>query len=214
MKENENIIKLPSSSKIENVEHKNESLSSNIFQLPFYKTSFIDFKDYVKFIKQVEKVIRTSDDYKSYINYLKTEINLNYCQFLYGIDDEKATIEMHHGPILTLYDYVDIVTNYHCVKKDKFTTLSIAEEVLNEHFENRVQIVMLSKSAHDAVHTGKLFINPNQAWGNLNDFLVKYEEGLTEEQINKINSYLIISKTTRSNDNGLLESKEIEDWSK
>lgn len=213
---------LPSNNNIVNINTKMQNGNPTIqadkgyFQLGYFKNRsyFLDTKQFVTFVKGVEKIVRTSDEYKNYIGYLANEIGLNHCMIMPKITGEKATVEMHHGPILTLFDYCAIVLDSALARKQKISTFRIAKTVLQEHFENRVQVVMLSKTAHQMVHTGKIFIHPEQAWGDLNGFLTEYADGLTREQIETINEYIELSKVQRSTDNGNLGVGVVSDWNK
>lgn len=202
---------LPNTEDVVNVKHDNEVIQGDFFQLPF-TPSFNDCKDYVKFLKAVEKLVRQSDAYKGYINYLKTDIGLTNCSILTHVNGDNAKVEMHHGPILTLFDYCDIVTNALVNRKEKFNTVKVAKIILEEHYLNNVQVVMLSTTVHQLVHTGKMFIHPSQAWGDVNRFLEKFQDGITEEQINIINEYIRLSTETKTNDAGLLKVQTIKDW--
>lgn len=180
------------------------------------KNDFLERSEETKYVKAIEKLVRQSDEYKLYIHYLLNEIGLDRCSIMAGISSDDATLELHHGPILTLFDYCEIVLNYliNTDQVDKITTFNIAKIIINEHFENNIQCLFLSKTSHELVHTGKIFINVSQAWGNLNNFLEKYHEGLNHEQIEVINDYLIQCQKYKSTDNGLLKTAEIiKDWS-
>jgi hypothetical protein len=213
---------LPSSSKIVNIDtkvtDKNITLKGDTgyFTLNYYKnrTHFQDIKVFVKFIKGAEKIIRTSEEYKAYKAYLMNEIGLDHCMVMQGITEEKATIEMHHGPILTLFDYCAIVLDSALVNGETMSSFKLAKVVLEEHFKNNVQVVMLSKTAHQLVHTGKIFIHPSQAWGNMNTFLDTYADGLSAEQIETINEYIALSEQNLSTDNGLFAVEGVNDWNK
>lgn len=198
------------------------------FELPFYKDVeyFSNLDNFVGFIKGVERMIRTSKYYSRYIKYIKEEIGLDYCQVLSNIRDDyteedskkgrkNTLIEMHHGPILTLFDYVSIVTDYLISKEKKVNSFIVAQIVLEEHFNNNVQIVMLSKTVHEQVHENNIFLNLNQAFGNLNAFLEKYYDGLDIEQIRKINRYIDTSVKYDSFDKDVLTlGKVIKKWKK
>lgn len=179
---------------------------SSPFELPFYKDEhyFTNIDNFVGFIKAVEKQVRSSTYYSRYISYLKEDIGLTACQVLSNVDDESADIEMHHGPILTLFDYVAIITDWMIARKKKVNTFTVSDIVLEEHFRNRIQIVMLSTTVHEQVHDNKVFINLNQAFGDLNAFLKMYGEGLQMDQIRKINDYISKSKKYDSFDNDVL----------
>lgn len=199
--------------------HPEIDSSNSMFSLPFYKDAeyFSNFDNYVFFIKSVEKLVRRSQYYSRYIKYLRDEIGLTFCQVLSNISNEngeKITIEMHHGPILTLFDYVAIVLDHLIEEGERITTFKVAKIVLEEHYNNNVQVVMLSKTVHQAVHAENIFINYKQGFGDLNTFLKKYHRGLQNEQIMKINRYIETSKKYDSFDRDLLALKQnILHWS-
>lgn len=182
----------------------------SLYQIPLYKDEafFSNLESYINFIKGCERVVRGNDRYKKYIWYLKNTIGLDHCQVLPGINpDEKGKIEieMHHGPIFTLYDYCQIVLDYLMLKKRKITTLRVADIVLDEHMENHIQVVMLLATVHEQVHNRNIFINYNQAWGDLNAFLKHYGEGMNDILKEKLNKYIDRSLAYDSNDFGILK---------
>jgi hypothetical protein len=161
-----------------NIEYKKSGKNPTIdadtsdFELPFYKNNeyFSSIDNFVGFVKAVERTVRTSTYYSRYIKYLKEDIGLTSCQVLANIEDDDADIEMHHGPILTLFDYAAIITDYMLAKNRKVSTFQVADILLEEHFENNVQIVMLSNTVHELVHENNIFINLN------NGKEIKYEQ--------------------------------------
>lgn len=196
-------------------------LKSDGFVLPFYqnKKSLRDLEYHNKFIKACEKLIRTSKEYKAYKKYLIKDVGLNYCQVFPNInldncDESEITLEMHHGPILTLYDYCNIVTE-HLLYNDykEINTFKIASIVLNEHFENNVQVVMLCDLAHKLVHAKQVYLNPKQGWGNVNTFLDKYKDGIDDKMEHIINKNIEIAQKYHSFDRDkILEIAKIERW--
>ncbi len=181
----------------------------SLFEIPFYKDSeyLAIGENFVSFIKQVEKMVRTSKRYSKYIRYLKEAVGLTYCQVLSNINDEMADIEMHHGPILTLYDIVSIVTDHLIYKNKPVNTFIVADIVLKEHFENNCQVVMLSSTVHQSVDN--LFISHKQAFGDINKFLNRYKYGLTKQQIEKIDDYIKVCKSKDSTDNNIFSLEKI-----
>ncbi len=122
---------------------------------------------------------------------------------------------MHHGPILTLFDCVAIVLEYLLYKKEKITTFSVANIIIEEHFNYNIQTVMLCKTVHEQVHENNVFLNMKQGFGNLNRFLEKYKEGVQPEQIYKINKYIELSHQYDSFDKDVLKlNKNVTKWSK
>ena len=180
--------------------------NQSLYQIPLYKNEdfFDNIESRVAFVKGCEKLIRTTDKYKKYINYLKRLVGLNHCSVLSNLTDDDATIEMHHGPILTLYDYCDIAVEYFLIKKWNISTFRIADYILDEHYANRIQVVMLSTTVHQEVHDREIFINLKQAFGDLNAFIKKHRDAITEEYIDKIDRYIDRSNLYDSNDFGVL----------
>lgn len=198
---------------------KNPTLDSDtgMYELPFWKDGeyFANIDNFVYFVKAVEKMVRTSDQYSKYIKYLIEVVGLTTCQVLSNVDNESATVEMHHGPMLTLFDYAAIITDYLLFNKKKVNTFIVSDILLEEHYNNNIQIVMLSKTVHELVHSRDIFINLNQAFGDANAFLNKYKQGLHEEQIAKINNYIELSNKYNSFDKHVLDLKDnIKKWAK
>ena len=182
------------------------------YEIPFYKDYdyMFSIENEVAYIKAVERLVRSSKYYSRYIAHMKNDLGMNFCQVKGNIsEDEDAgvtdLIEMHHGPIFTLFDVTSIILNYMLAKEMKITTFSVANRVIEEHFKHRVQTVMLCKTVHQLVHDNKVFLNYKQGFGDLYSFLETYYEGLDETQINNIISYIEKCKKYDSNDFGNLE---------
>ena len=194
---------------------------SEMYELPFYKDHyyFMVLENYVNFIKGCEKNIRTCDAYRKYISELK-DLGLTNCQVLgnvydKGDSDKMATVEMHHGPIMSLFDYCGCLITYRLKHKLKINSFIIAKIIMQEHFAGNIQTIMLSKTAHQLVDSNKLFLNFKQAHGNINNFITKYRDGLLEDHVKKINTYIEMSIKNKSTDNNLFELKEtITDWNR
>lgn len=200
---------------------KNPTIDSDtsLYIIPFYKDEeyFANLDNFVSFIKETEKLVRTSKFYSRYIKYLKEDIGLNFCQVLSNIKTEEETdnvkIEMHHGPILTLFDYISIVVDYMLYHGEKITTYKVADIILEEHFNNNIQVVMLSETVHELVHENDIFINYKQGFGNLEAFLKKYREGISDDQISKINKYIQLCAQYDSFDKHVLDLRQnVKKW--
>lgn len=182
------------------------------YEIPFYKDYdyMFSIENEVAYIKAIERLVRSSKYYSRYIAHMKNDLGMNFCQVKGNIsEDEDAgvtdLIEMHHGPIFTLFDVTSIILNYMLAKEMKITTFSVANRVIEEHFKHRVQTVMLCKTVHQLVHDNKVFLNYKQGFGDLYSFLETYYEGLDETQINNIINYIEKCKKYDSNDFGNLE---------
>lgn len=170
---------------------------------------FIDSMNYSKFIKGVERLVRTSDEYSQFIAIIKNEFGIDYCQVSSKIRDIDTPIEMHHGPLFTLYDICEVITNYFLRSNFKVNTYRIADKVIQEHFDLRVQVVMLAITNHEAVHNRDIFINYNQAIGDVDSFIKKYTPCLGDEQKYKIWNYFNLCHNNpafeKSFDKGILD---------
>jgi hypothetical protein len=138
---------------------------------------------------------------------------MDHCQFLGHISKFDANLECHHN-FFSLYDYVSVVTNALLARGEMVNTFKVAKLVMDEHYAEHVNLVMLCKTAHEAVDTGDIFINLSQGIGNLNEFLKKYRDGLTEQYIDKLNEYIKMSRKFKSTDNRIFELEDrMVNWS-
>jgi hypothetical protein len=193
------------------------SSSNELFDISFFsdRTSLRDIENFVRFVKACEWTVRKSDEYKNF----KAQViakGLDRCQILGHISSDGSDdvdIEMHHGPLFTLFDYCAIVIDALLFRGEKVSTFRVGRLVLDEHFADHIQIVMLSKTVHQLVDTGNMFIHFNQATGNISEFIKAYHEGLTPDRIEKINKYIELCDQFDTFDNGLLDLKNtITDW--
>lgn len=188
----------------------------DMFSESFYfePIQMMDGAAYDQFISYCEKMIRTSQEYKAYIAYLKNEIGLRYDVFNSDITQEDASIEMHHA-LFTLYDYVKIMIDYCFDNNIPVDTFTIAKMVMNEHACNRVQIAMLSRNNHMLVHAGKLHLDFRQCHGNIKEFVSIYKQQImrSPKLKKKINDYAVsLLKDDFNNVDFITPTKTI-DWS-
>lgn len=179
---------------------------------------FFDDSSYSKFIKDVERLVRTSDDYKHFVGYIKNTLGINFCEILTKVNEsDNVEIEMHHGPIFTLYDICEVILNWFLKTGQKINTFRVANKVLDEHYALHVQVIMLSKTMHEAVHNKDVFMHYNQAIGNIDAFIKTYTNYLTDEQKYKIFQYADLCKNpafSKSFDTGLLDMAYIDKYIK
>jgi hypothetical protein len=145
-------------------------------------------KEFVKFVKKVEAFVRTAPEYRAYMMYLASELHMDRCSFL--PDAAPATagkavkLEMHHA-VLTLFDVVTAVIGVRTMGKPpsyRVSPMAIADEVLLLHYENVVPLVPVSNTAHDLLHSGRLFVGVDQVFGDLRQFFARFGMGLTSKQ--------------------------------
>lgn len=203
---------------LKGLKKRNPKLSADGFILPFYQTSksLKDLEVYNKFIKNVESMVRKSNEYAAYKKYLINDIGLNHCMVFPNIntDMDKVTIEMHHGPLLTLYDTVCIITDHYLKNNLPVTSIRIYEATLEEHWENNVQVMMMCDLAHKLYHAQKIYINPKQAWGYTPRFIEKYMDGIDERMTMIINKNLELAEHYNSIDNDGILNVDMTRWDK
>ena len=142
-------------------------------------------KDRDKLIKRIEREIRSSMEYRDYIQYLKQHVGLDSCVFFQNITNsgkkKRITIELHHEPF-TLYDYVNVVLQKYIDTGMEIDDLLIADEVLELHYSNLVGLVPVSKTAHQMIHNSdKLLVPLNMCYGQYSKFLEDYDQYITDD---------------------------------
>lgn len=190
---------------------------SSLFYLLFNKNEeyFSIYENEITFYKGVEQLIRKHPFYSKYIRYLIDVVGIKTCQVLSNIEvDEnskrqKVTIEMHHGPILTLFDCVQIVCDWLRFHGDpNITTFKVAKILIEEHRLNNIRTVLVTKSVHQQIHEGNIQLNYKQGFGDTNTFLEKYKEGVSKDLRARINKYIEWSLENDSCDNDVLQLAE------
>lgn len=168
------------------------------------KYSGIDFENDMKekknFIKYVEKLVRNSFEYRSYIKYLKKELNITKCTFLSGVnirENTRVRLEFHHYPF-TLFDIVNIILQKHLANNEvRFNPFSLAEEVAKLHYENLIGLVPVSKTEHELIHSGKKFVNIKYILGAYKKFMKKFN--IPQELLD---NYMKLEDLSKREDNG------------
>jgi hypothetical protein len=182
-------------------------LSGNGYQIQPMVThkASVDDKYFKKFIKAVESLIRRSNEYRDFVAHILSDGSQS-CAFFQNITSEEATVEVHHHP-LTLYEIVEIVAEKKFLEEIPITTYDIADEVLKLHWDNKVGVVVLSKTVHELVHQGDIFIGIDKVLGRVAEFAAEHEEGFNEIHLAKIEK--LIEDTRRGrvySERAILES--------
>lgn len=186
------------SNNIGNIETKEENNNqvikgSNSYYKQAYRVErFYEAKEFDKYVKSIEKLVRQSEEYEKYIGFLRNVIGLHTCTFLGNVTDEMADIEFHHYPF-TLYDIVVTVLDNELMNGKSITSFEIASKVIELHFNHKVGLVPLTKTAHELVHAGKIFINLNQVYGYYTKFIEEYAKAINPALIEGYNSLVEMS---------------------
>lgn len=201
------IINVSSNETNDNISLSNSNLYYN---QNFYTNNFYDEKSYNRFVKNIETIIRSSEEYSKYLGYLKNEVGLDHCMILSNIKEDYATIEFHHHPF-TLYDIVSIVINKFSILNLNISSFAIAKEVLDLHFKNKVGLIPLSKTVHQLYHADKIELNLNFVFGYFNKFVDEYFDYIPDELKEKYNKLIEFSKNNSSPSYPILNYENITD---
>lgn len=141
-------------------------------------------RDLDKFIKRVERLVRSSLEYRDIMAFLRQNVDFDKCAFFNHVSKEenkKIRIEIHHDP-LTLYDITRTVLQKYIQTGLPVDDLYIAEEVMELHYVNMVGLIPLSKTIHQVVHkSDKIIIPIHMCYGNYQKFLDIYGKYLEDD---------------------------------
>lgn len=162
------------------------------FDLPFYQTreTLQDIDTFRNFLKNAESRFRASKEYKAYKAYIIEYIGLDRCQVFGNISTEDATIELHHN-ILGLFDICLLITLHVINTVGIISTFDLIQLLIMEHWNNRVGITFLSKTAHQ-IYTNDPngYIPPEMTFGAWWELLSNYRYGITYDLANKVIKYI------------------------
>jgi hypothetical protein len=143
-----------------------------------------DSKEYKKFIGDIEHEVRSSFEYKQFINYIRNNMDMNRCAYIVNATNKESftiRIEIHHYPF-TLYDICEIVYNKRVYYNESIEVEMIAKEVMILHYKLMVGLIPLSETVHKLVHNGKIFIPVDNVMGRYDLFMQYYDPFIKPEQ--------------------------------
>lgn len=158
-------------------------------------------KEKKKFVSRIERIVRSSMEYKDYIAYLKDYMDMTKCAFFNNVtntDHRKVRIEIHHEPF-TLMDITVTVLTKWINEGIPLNDLLIADEIMSIHFTNRVGLIPLSQTVHEVVHNNSNVVIPLYlVYGNYKDFVAEYHDYFSDELMEKIERKIEMTKMLRS----------------
>ena len=177
--------------------------------LKYYRTKsdLADPDTFDHFVKQCEKKVRDDPRYKNYISEL---LQLGYTKDVFQSEIDKmrfpnTKLEMHHGPLFTMYNICAIVTDHLLNTDNVVNTFEVAKIVLREHELGRIQVVMgLTETNHQLVHNGDMFVHMNMAIGDVLGFIGDFRKGILPEHLYTMEEYLQLCKKYEATDNDFL----------
>jgi hypothetical protein len=137
-------------------DEENLTLHSDIspFTLALRVKSFYSEKEFDKFVKCVERLVRSSGEYKQWVAYIIDTLGVRECA-LTKENVAECNIEIHHHPI-TLYTVCKSLIVDNINKEIEFCTFDIATKVIELHFKNKVGYIPLLSDLHKKYHSGFL----------------------------------------------------------
>lgn len=180
--------------------HTTDKIEVLDFHDMFFRNMQEDDDVFIKTVKDVEKIVHSSIEYRRYIQYLKQELGRTTCSALTQIDIEDAkgvSLEFHHYPF-TIFDIIFVVSSRYR-KDDHVDCFAVANEVMLLHYRNEVQLIPLTITAHELAHDGILEIPKDKIHGDCEPFVEKYRDYIPQEMMMKYLQYKE-SKITGSNE--------------
>lgn len=171
------------------------------------KYVFKNNKDRKKFILMIESLIRKSGEYKTYIRFLKNTMDWNRCAILKNAitgNGKRYSIEIHHEPF-TLFDLVETVLNKFDVEGKEYNPFAIAEEVMGLHYDGRVGLINLTKTQHELLHNGRIFVPLQFIYHDYGSFFNEYEPFMTDNLKEKIKLKVAMSMKCENIQSNILE---------
>ncbi len=166
-----------------------------------------------KTISYLEKIIRSSYEYKEYINYMKTELDLTKCALMPQLDQKNMdfTLEFHHYPmnLFEITQTVGLKMIDELKDNQKLSPFSICEKVMEEHYRNNIGLVPLSTTLHQMAHNKSINIPIDKVNGNYKRFIKNYSEFIDDDIKDRITDAELLSITEEAKDynNTKLEKK-------
>lgn len=168
-------------------------------------------KDKLRVIKQIERIVRSSIEYREYISFLKREIDMTKCAFFNNMsnkDGRKVSLEIHHEPF-TLFDITRIVLEKWMESGKVVNVMLIAEEIMKLHYQNKVGLIPVSVTVHQLIHSGKVFVPLQNVYGDFISFFDEYAPFVGNEIEDKLEEKLADSQDLTKQDTSILGTKYV-----
>lgn len=182
------------------------------------ETIGMDAELYKSFLSNAISRFRHSKTYKAY-KYHLYDIGMDRCQVLGNITKDMADLEMHHN-FINIHDIAFMICEHTLNTTGYITTYDLVQKLKDEHKENNVPLVMLSKTPHQLYHANEEFVLPaNMCFGKWWVLLDRYKYGISLSIAYKIIYFLEKSIELEENkemfpDMDLLDLRQdILDWS-
>lgn len=174
-----------------------------------YDFDLNDEKSFKKYMQIIEKTVRLSHEYRSYIQFLREYMDMNQCAFYENVsnsENTKVRIEIHHEP-LSLYDICLIVYNKRVTFNEPLDEEFVAKEVMYLHYNLMVGLIPLAETVHQLVHAQYLFVPTTAVLGKYREFVDRYKPYMIPEQLESLEHIEEATKVYDNDDAKTLLSK-------
>jgi hypothetical protein len=180
------------------VRSENQELFSedSPFRLALRVKNFENETQYKKFLKNCEKLVRSSLEYNLWRDYIRDVLQIQEC----AITQEKmseVSIEVHHH-VPSLFLMVKALVNKKIDANEEFSTFDVAIKIIELHFENKLGYITLLTSIHEKFHNGFLTIPMSIVKGDYNAFMREYGSYLDEDDLDNMNQRMSINENNCS----------------
>lgn len=161
-----------------------------------------DEKDMGKYMKDLERFIRQTLEYKQMVQYLREYMDMRNCAFLPNVTNEytpKIRIEIHHSP-MTLFEVCSVILRKRMALGECLDIEAVAYEVLYVHYCLMVGLIPLSETVHELVHNQYIYVPANRVYGYYKAFVYQYHDYMSAELLDKLNTIEKIAQDQIYND--------------
>ena len=88
---------------------------------------------------------------------------------------------MHHYPF-GLHDLVNIILSKNLIERIEFSRLTIANEVMDLHYNIQIGIVPLTVTMHELAHSNSIKLSSDMIFGDYHAFMQEYDEYIPEDK--------------------------------
>ena len=162
--------------------------------------TFRNNKDRFRYVTMVKNMVRSSPEYKEYIKFLKKYMHMDKCIVFKNLSIENGkryTIELHHDPF-TLAEIINTVVSKRQALGESLNPYLVAEEVMELHYDDKVGLINLTKTAHELTEKGRIFIPLQWIYQRYDLFVEEYEEYMDSALKSKIE--IIIQMSNKCKD--------------
>ena len=171
------------------IERARQTLNISIDEPP-ERPKFLDrsARERRKYIATLEKLVRSSREYKEYVKYLKTHFDMTHCEVLPAVttgNGKKYSIDIHHEPFQLSW-ITDTVLHKRQDLGESLDPFLTADEIMELHYRGLVGLIPLSKTVHELVHSDRIMIPLNYVYQDYHKFADEYDPWIPEYVVDLI----------------------------